>query len=125
MINSHFISDILELLLDNDEVGIQAKKQIPYLIDSKYKYTANGLYVIFKHDAGIGQFRLKSKCEVLNGVDVILPGIMEAEAILFFKEGLIHYLEICCRIGDYPMNEIIHYRISQSWIGSPGKKIVR
>ena len=46
-----------------------------------------------------------------------------ADCTLFFKDGLISYLEIWSYSGNYPKKELIDYELTQQWKGSPKRKV--
>ncbi|RPE09037.1 hypothetical protein EGT74_18695 [Chitinophaga lutea] len=123
MLQSKFIADILELLLDGDDAGI-LKRQVPYLSDAEYDYTISGVFVSFSHAAGIEQHRLDTGRLVLDGVtiesDIIPSG---ATATLFIKDGLIDFLEIWSHADTYPGNVLKTYTLTQVWKGSKGRKL--
>jgi hypothetical protein len=48
LIQSDYIKDLLDLLLDVDDDGIQARKQIPFLSEMHFDYTGSGLFVFLK-----------------------------------------------------------------------------
>ena len=112
----------MELLLDDSKEGFLAKQQLPFLSDLKYEYTGQGLFVSFGHDLKIEKFRLENELN-LSGIKIETEEYpIEADAILFTKEGLIDYLEIWCYNGeDYPKNEITRYTLTQNWMNSPKK----
>ena len=126
MIQSKYINDILELLLDSDEDGLFASQQLPFLTESKFNYTGSGLFVSFEHNVGIEIYRAENKDLVLDGVNIKSDECqIEAQAILFFKDGLIDNLEIWCYIGEYPNNDLTSYILTQTWLGSDNKTIIK
>ena len=125
MIKSKYINDILDLLLDGDDEGISTKKQLEYLSEEKIDYTGSGVFVKFSHTENAKGFKSEKLDLVLNGVTFITSEYpIEGEAILFFTEGIIDYLEIWCHNGeDYPQKDLVKYTLTQTWINSPGKTI--
>jgi hypothetical protein len=124
MIKSKYIADILDLLLDGDTAGASARLQIPFLTDEDYEYTGSGLFVGFSHTDGIIKYKTSIRDEFINGVIITATEFpIEAEASLFFEEGLISYLEIWCYLGDYPHQELTKYTLTQAWNNSPGRQI--
>lgn len=110
MINSNYIKDILDLLLDCDEDGFLAKQQIPFLMENDFNYTGAVVFVYFEHSTGVEKFRIETPNLVLNGVTITSEKHqVEASAHLFFKEGIIDYLEILCHIRDYPKSDLTNY----------------
>jgi hypothetical protein len=125
MIKSKFISDILDLLFDGDDLGRKFRPQVKFLTEKDYNYTHMGLFVGFSHDNGIEEYRAINDRLILNGVIIRSKEIeLGAEAILHFSNGLVDYLEIWSHSGEYPEKELGKYTMTQEWIGSPGRKIV-
>jgi hypothetical protein len=126
VINSNYIKDILDLLLDRDEDGLLARQQVPFLMENDFNYTVAGVFVYFEHCTGIDKFRLETPNLVLNGVSITSEKYqIEASANLFFKEGIIDYLEIWCHIGDYPKSDLTSYVLTQTWLNSKNKAIIK
>lgn len=126
MINSNYIKDILDLLLDCDEDGLLAKQQIPFLMENDFNYTGAGVFVYFEHSTGVEKFRIETPNLLLNGVTITSEKHqIEASANLFFKEGIIDYLEIWCHIGDYPKSDLTNYVLTQTWLSSKNKAIIK
>lgn len=124
MIKSKFISDILDLLLDGDADGIAARPQIQFLTDDEYEYTGGGLFVNFSSDQEIVQHKVGKDNLILNGVKITTTEFpIEADATVFFKDGIVNYLEIWCYLGDYPNKDLAKYNLVQAWRYSPGKQI--
>lgn len=126
MIKSNYINDILNLLLDSDNDGLFARQQIPFLTDTKFEYTNSGLFVSFEHSIGIEIFRTINENLVLDGVEIKSNEIrINAQATLFFKEGLIDTLEIWCYKGVYPKLDLNNYILTQTWLNSKNKTIYK
>ena len=124
MIKSKFISDILDLLLDEDNEGIALRPQIEFLTDSKYNYTGGGLFVTFSHSDGIEKHKYSKSNLILLGVKITTSEYpFEADGSVFLKNGFIDYLEIWCYKGDYPKKDLAKYTLTQAWNNSPGKQI--
>ena len=125
MISSKYISDILDLLLDGDDLGTSARSQIDYLADERYEYTGVGAFVSFKQLPGIEKHRLTTDRVILNGLE-IESTLLEigAEASVFIDGGLIEYLEIWSYSGEYPSRELTDYTLKQSWTNGEGREIV-
>jgi hypothetical protein len=124
MIKSKFILHIIDLLLDGDAEGIAARPQIQYLTEKKYDYTGYGLFASFSHSEDIVQYKSSKPDLILNGVKITTSEFpIEADATLFFKDGIINYLEIWCYLGDYPNQELTKYTLIQIWNNSPGRQI--
>ena len=126
MLKSKFISDILTLLLDGDKNGIFVAKQIPFLEESDYEYTGSGVFVGFSSSSDISNFKVSTKEKlILEGVKIESPELDDgANCILFFEDGIIDFLEIWSRSGNYPNAELNKYKLIQNWSGSPKKEIV-
>ena len=126
MIQSRFIADILDLLLDGDEDGVALRSQIPFLTDSDYEYTGAGLFVGFSHSEPISQFKLTSNTTVTHGVEIKSSELeLGADTTLFISEGLVSSLEILAYDGNYPEKELTDYVLIQIWNGSPQRQISR
>lgn len=116
MIKSEYINNILDLLLDGDKEGLFARQQMPFLVDTDYEYTGGGLFVSFEHLAEIEKFKVDKADLILNGVKIETDEYpIEADATLFFKDGLIDNLEIWCYDGDYPKKDLTRYTLTQNW----------
>jgi hypothetical protein len=125
MIRSKYVSDVLELLLDGDDDGKAAISQIAFLSDTAYEYTSGGgVFISFSHSAEIVEYRLTQDKLVLNGVTIDSPELeIGADATVFFKNGIIDYLEIWSFDGNYPDHELTNYILKQAWQDSPGRVI--
>src|ERR1041384_5216115 len=118
MIKSKFISDILDLLLDGDDLGQKARSQINFLTDKEYKYTGVGLFVGFGHLEGIEKFRLRTDKTRINGLEIKSSEFdTGAEAMVEITNGLIDCLEIWSYGGEYPTKELTSYTLTQGWTG--------
>ena len=138
MIKSKFILDIFDLLFDGDEIGKTLRRQIDYLTEDEYEYTGIGVFVKFAHSDEIKKYSIKSSdiknidLTAFNG-DEIIEGVIirnekediEADATVFLKDGIIDYLEIWNRLGDYPDKELDNYILTQEWKDSPGRQIIK
>jgi hypothetical protein len=124
MIKSKYILDILNLLLDGDDEGLSARNQIPFLTEENFDYTGSGLFVGFSHSEEILNYKITKPDLILNGVKISTTEFpIEADATLFFRNGLIDNLEIWCYLGDYPQQELTKYTLKQVWENSPNKLI--
>jgi len=123
MIKSKYIYDILDLMLDGDEEGFAARRQLPYLTEDEFEYTDSGVFIWFSHGQGIETFRIQPEDLVLDGVFIEGPNHIQADAILFFADGKIDYLEIFCHQGDYPASDLKRYTLTQIWEDSYGRTI--
>lgn len=126
MLNSKFVNDILDLLLDSDEEGKTVRPQLNYLSESSFEYTGSGVFINFLKEEGIVKYKAIKNNLVLDGVTIKSPELLDsASAILFFKEGIIDYLEIFSSDGNYPEIELSNYLLTQEWQGSSKRKISR
>jgi len=124
VIKSNYITDIINLLLDSDKDGLFARQQIPFLTDKNFEFTSNGLFVYFEYDAGIEKFKTDNQSLVLDGVTITsVEHQIEAQATVFFKNGLIDNLEIWCYKGEYPQKDLISYILTRTWVNSDSKTI--
>jgi hypothetical protein len=126
MIKSKYISDILDLLLDEDEEESSLRKQIEFLTDASYDYTGIGLLVSFSYTDDIAAYKVKSETTMLDGVRIQSEEIeLGADALLFIKDGVIHNLEIWSLGGKYPVKDLTSYELIQTWENAPGRKIIQ
>jgi hypothetical protein len=125
MLKSKFIANILELLLDGDKEGINAKSQLEYLFEADYEYTGSGVFIGFEHKSGIEKYKSEKSDLILDGVGIKSTELeIGADCTLFFIDGLIDNLEIWSFNGEYPNNELSNYELTQEWKNSPEKKII-
>ncbi len=125
MLTSKFISHILELLLEGDEDVMNAKSQIQFIANIDYQYTRSGVFITFENRPGIEKYRCYKNNLVLDDVEIKSPQLeIGANCILFFKNGLIDYLEIHSFGGDYSDTELSTYELTQVWVSSP-KRIIK
>jgi hypothetical protein len=124
MLKSKYISDILDLLLDGDSEGLSARNQLPFISEEVFEYTGGGLLLSFTHTDGINKYKVSKSDLVLDGVKIQTTEFsIESEARLFFKDGLINFLDIWCYYGDYPNRDMTKYTLTQNWGNSPNKVI--
>jgi hypothetical protein len=98
--------------VDANDNHCQAKKQIGFLTDAAYEYTGAGLFVTFSHQEGIDNYKCAVDRFLFDGVDIKSAELSYgADAILFFKNGLIDYLEIWSYDGCYPRAELKEYTL--------------
>jgi hypothetical protein len=126
MLKSKFIKDILTLLLDGDKEGIKIKRQLEFITETEFKYTGMGVFVIFKQENGIENYKSTNNKLLLNGVTINSPELkIGANSNLFIKDGFIDYLEIWSNDGEYPHHDLKEYELKQDWKGSSGFSIER
>ncbi|QNF33740.1 hypothetical protein HUW51_13795 [Adhaeribacter swui] len=124
MVRSKFIKDILTLLLDGDEEGVFARNQLNYITEKEVEYTGAGVFIYFKYANGIEKFQLENRTLILDGVKIISTELTaDADATLFYKNGLIDYLEVWSHNGEYPKTELKNYVLKQDWKSSPNRII--
>lgn len=116
MIDSKYIKDILEKIIETESNQDLLNSQLDYLKIKDYEYTWTGLFVHFEKQKGIETFKGIDK-KVLNGLIIKSQELeLDAEAILFINGGIIDYLEIWSHSGNYPKHEIKEYELIQGWI---------
>lgn len=126
MIKSKFIQDVLTLLLDGDKDGKEVNGQLEFISETKLNYTGAGVFIYFDHADGIENFKATKSDLVLNGVTIKSSELgIGADSTLFFKNGLINYLELWSFDGSYPKHELNDYELNQEWVASLGKKTER
>lgn len=124
MVQSKYIRDILTLLLDGIDEGHDVKGQLDFITETDFNYTEAGVYISFRKDKGIEEFKAANSNLILNGVTIKSSKLaVGADSTLVFKEGLIDYLEIWSYDGEYPKHDLVDYQLKQEWRGSPGKSI--
>lgn len=126
MIQSQFILDILNLLLDGDDDGLLLRKQIPFLTDTDYEYTGVGVIIGFSANQQIDEYKLGDRSFIIDGVKLKSKDLeFGAEATASIKNGILDFLDIWSYSGDYPRTELTSYVLTQEWKGSPGKQITK
>ena len=124
MIKSPFILNILDLLLDGDELGLELRNQIPYLTDAEYEYTGVGLFVTFSCDEQIHDFEISHATQSFDGVEIKSPELaVGAYTRVSARNGILDYLEIWSYDGNYPRKELSSYTLIQTWRNSQNRKI--
>lgn len=124
MIDSPFIKDLLDLLLEDIEEETVLREQMKFLHEGEHEHTGSGLFIGFT--PGDEALKHRSKEDyVLHGVKIKLPGLVhEADASLFIYEGLIDYIELTAHGQDYPGSEPTVYTLTQQF-GNPPRTIER
>ena len=124
MIESTFISNILQLLIEGNDYEARLKSQLSFLTESSREYTGIGAFVNFDHVDGIIRFKTEQDDLILDGVKITARELnMDANASLFLKDGIISYLEIWCCFGEYPHMDLTQYTLQQVWENSPNRTI--
>lgn len=118
MIESKYISDILYSIIEGESYTDLLKEQITYLSIRDCKYTDVGVFVHFNSSEEITKFRIANFISFLGFVIIKSPELDSAgaEAVLFFKDGVIDFLEIYCIVGEYPHKDLDEYTLIQDWI---------
>jgi hypothetical protein len=122
-----FVSDLLSLLLDDDErvESLLLWDQVDQIVALTYEYTGSGVFICFE---------LARTATPLPGADHLrLGGVtiesgeidIGAQVDIIIKKGLIDYLEVWCPGDSYPSQNLSHYTLKQGWQGSPGRVIAR
>lgn len=126
MIKSPFIADVLDLLLDGAADNADCRAQIALLSDTIYGYTSGGAFVTFSYNDDITAYKSANKNCLLNGVKITSPNAdFEAEATVYFRDGIIHNLEISCAQGNYPRRDLTEYTLSYVVDGTTSRQIVK
>lgn len=123
MIKWEFVSNIIELTIEDEKFEDILFEQIRHLIEKEEEHTGVGLYVYFKYEPEIEKYRLTEsqlaelfggsahrleKFELINSEINLL-----ADTIVHFSNGLINYLEIWNKLGDYPKGELVTYELKR------------
>lgn len=121
MIKSEFISNIVELTVEDEKFEDILLEQIGHVTEKEVEHTGFGLYVYFKYDPEIEKYRLTElqitelfggfaqrlgKFELINSEINVL-----ADTTIHFSNGLIDCLEIWNKLGDYPKEELVTYEL--------------
>jgi hypothetical protein len=124
MIKSKFISGIVDLTLDGDDIG-HVRHQKDYLVEKDFEFTGVGLFVNFAHLEGINNFKSENEKLIIDGPTIASNELkIGASVTMFFKDGLVNYIDIWSFDGNFPIKELETYTLTQEWKGSPGKKLV-
>jgi hypothetical protein len=125
MINSKMVSDLLQLLLEDDAEGQTYFLQLPYLSISNVNYTGSGVFFQFSHIPTIEIYKTDEEYNHFCAVRISSEELTaEAEAIVYVKNGILDYLEVWSFDGNYPERELGSYKAWQAWKGSPGKFVI-
>ncbi len=116
MIRSRYIYDILDLMLDGDPDGFFARAQLPHLTEAEIEYTNEGAFIFFDYDGPLPE-------QMPDPDDLMLAGVfiesqqeqIQAEAVLYFADGIADCLEIFCHDGRYPARDLHSYTLTQDW----------
>jgi hypothetical protein len=123
MIKSEFVSNIVELTVEGEKFEDILFEQIRHLTEKEVEHTGVGLYVYFKYEPEIEKYRLTElqltelfggfaqrleKFELINSEINVL-----ADTTIHFSNGLIDCLEIWNKLGDYPREELVTYKLKR------------
>lgn len=94
-----------------------------YLSEADYNYTGVGVFINFNHNKDVEEYKSSKPNLILSGVVIKSSELnLGADATLFFRDGIIDYLEIWSYDGNYPKKELEDYILTQEWKGSPAKQ---
>lgn len=138
MIKSQLILDVFDLIFDDFEYEEKLRNQIPFLTESEGEHTGIGLFINFKTEKGIEDYKIPTEnsetkdingkaTERINGVEMknIELKIL-ANIDVQITDGIIDYIEIWNKIGeDYPIVEPTKYELEQVWVNSKNRKLIR
>ena len=125
MIKSQFIADIIDLLCDNDDVDPKILSAIPTLSEGKCEYTEYGFMLELIPETNEVKFEPGYR-SVLDGVLMECSELESGAWTMLFVGDTGIALEIMSRAGDaYPTNEIVNYKLTQDWINSKKREIIR
>ena len=126
MVRSKYIQDILTLLLDDDDYSL-LRKQVDFIEEDSYEYTESGVFVSFKHEQKISNYKYGNRQLRLNGVLIKSDEIdIGAEASVVIDNGIIDYLEIWPYGDIYPRKDLVYYTLEQQWKdGKNNKTVIR
>src|SRR5690606_18180100 len=116
----------LTLLLDGENEAIDVKRQLEFITEAEFKYTGAGVFIKFKQENGIENYKSTKSDLIFNGVTIKSPELkVGANSTLFIKDGIIDYMEIWSNDREYPNHDLKEYELKQDWKGSPGFSIER
>lgn len=119
MIQSAFINDILDLLLDDVEEEKTLRSQVTFLREGETEHEGSRFYIGFILEDEALKFKSQEDY-VLTGLKIKLPQLAnEASATLFIYEGLIDYIEIMAHNESYPQTEPTVYTLRQEFGDRP------
>ena len=121
MIESELISTIIELTIEGEKFETQLFEQIELLTEKEFEHTSVGLYVYLKPENGIEKYKL-SKSELkemfgehnqeLTKFELISKNVL-ADSTVHFSGGIIDCVEIWNKIGSYPKEELLTYKLKR------------
>jgi hypothetical protein len=138
MIKSQLILDVFDLIFDDFEHEEKLRNQIPFLSENEREHTGIGLFINFKKESGIEDYKIPIEntedkdisgkaIERINGVEMKNNELkIFAEIDVQITDGIIDYIEIWNKIGeDFPISELTKYELKQVWVNSKNRKIIR
>lgn len=138
MIKSQLILDVFDLLFDDFEHEENLRNQIPFLTENESVHTGIGLFINFKNENGIEDYKIpieNTEHKDVNGKAILgINGVeMKNNELKIFADidvqitdGIIDYVQIWNKIGkDYPIHEPTKYELKQVWVNSKNRKIIR
>lgn len=123
MIESDFISSIVQLTVEGEKFEDILLEQIRHLTEKEVQHTDVGLFVYFENKPEIEKYRLSEsqlfdlfggfahrleKFELISSEMNVL-----ADITVHFSNGLINCLEIWNKLGDYPKEELVSYELKR------------
>lgn len=123
MIDSELISEIIELTVEGEKFQNLLFEQLNHLTIKDQEHTGVGLFVHFKYDEGIEEYRLNDNqlkelfgkhnhkienIELINSEVEIL-----ADTAVHLTDGLIDCVEIWNKVGSYPKEELLTYELKR------------
>ncbi len=137
MIQSKYILDILDLILDEVEFEDKLRQQIPFLSEREKEHTGVGLYVHFNSDKEIAKYKIPTDSaqnidiegnptEMITGVEIKNEKLnILADATVHLRNGLIDNVEIWNKTAaNYPIEEPSTYEMTQAWLDPPKKRTI-
>jgi hypothetical protein len=138
MIKSQLILDVFDLIFDDFEHEEKLRNQIPFLSENEREHTGIGLFINFKKENGIENYKIPIEntedkdingkaIERINGVEMKNNELkILADIDVQITDGIIDYIEIWNKIGeDFPIPELTKYELKQVWVNSKNRKIIR
>jgi len=126
MIESRYILDNVNLLLDVEDDAAAFKPQVEFLSEKNREYTPMGLFVYLNHSTEILKYAIPDDKYVITGVKIFSTAQkLEGYAQLFVKNGIINYLEIVYYTDDFPRTDLDQYTLKLEWKDALAKQIKR
>ncbi len=123
MIKSEFVSTIIEVTFEGEKFEDLLLEQIQHLSEKEENYTGSGLFLYFQHNNAIENYRLSRAqlneicgegCDHLTKFELINPQLkVLAYVTVHFSKGLVSYVEIWNKLGEYPKEELLSYELQR------------